>query len=224
MQVLLAALPGLREIRAPLISGYMWLLLVWVLVRPDIDRRPSNEVLGTLYDLIQALGPVATAAAISVLAYLLGGAIQGLWLAVLRRLQGPSRIEKLAQEAAEPQIQARVTSSIQNLDDRLNEPRSWEPSPEMKADHEALVVASKKKLKTAAAATRATVRRSFEVPPHLLTSADPHAMLLLAAVDQKKAESELRCTVAPPLLVLSVVLSLMVSPLFCWAPWPQSSS
>jgi hypothetical protein len=211
MQGLLAALPGIREIRAPLISGYTWLLLVWVLVRPDVDRRPSDEVLAALYDLIHALGPVATTAAISVLAYLLGGAVQGLWLAMLRRLRGPP-VEELAQ-AAEPQIQMRVTSTLQAQQDRWQE-LTWEPSPEAQAEFDQLVADSQTKLETSAATTRATVQRSFEVPTHLLTSADQHAMLLLAAVDQKKAESELRCTVALPLFVLSIVLSLTVSPIF----------
>jgi hypothetical protein len=51
MQILSSALPGFRDLRGPVIAGYMWLVFVWLLVEPDLDNRPENQLGGSLYDL-----------------------------------------------------------------------------------------------------------------------------------------------------------------------------
>src|SRR3954451_13308783 len=43
MQVLANALPGVRELRGPLVAGYLWLLFIWMLLTPDLDHRPSSS-------------------------------------------------------------------------------------------------------------------------------------------------------------------------------------
>lgn len=72
MAFLASLLPGVREIRAPLIAGYLWVLFGWLVV----DPAKPNAVDGDLYDRLgavsQAIGPVGQAIAASVLAYLLG--------------------------------------------------------------------------------------------------------------------------------------------------------
>jgi hypothetical protein len=66
-------LAGLREIRSPLASGYVWLLFGWLIVAAKLP--PSKNASGSLksiYSLGAALGRVGIAIAASVLAYLLG--------------------------------------------------------------------------------------------------------------------------------------------------------
>jgi hypothetical protein len=78
MQILANALPGFRDLRSPVIAGYLWLLVGWVLLSPDIDSRPENAVAASLYDLANKLGKVGTAVAVSVAAYLVGSVSQEL--------------------------------------------------------------------------------------------------------------------------------------------------
>jgi len=72
VQILSNALPGFRDLRGPIIAGYMWLVFAWVIVSPDVGVRPDGRVSGALYDLADHAGSVWVAVAVSVVAYLLG--------------------------------------------------------------------------------------------------------------------------------------------------------
>ena len=73
MNFLTAAIPGLREIRAPLVAGYMWLIFAWLVVDPQLPlTKHSTGVVHTLAVLGATAGKVATAAAVSIAAYLIG--------------------------------------------------------------------------------------------------------------------------------------------------------
>jgi hypothetical protein len=74
LNLLASAIPGIRDLRAPLVAGYIWLLCTWLIVSPKTplaDHRPRGPA-GTLVDLAELVGPVATAAGVSVVAYLIG--------------------------------------------------------------------------------------------------------------------------------------------------------
>ncbi len=76
MQILGNVLPGFREIRAPIIAGYLWLAFGWILAAPDIHNRPDEKVLGAIYDLGHDVGRLGVGIAVSVAAYLLGAISQ----------------------------------------------------------------------------------------------------------------------------------------------------
>lgn len=63
MQILASALPGFRDLRAPVIAGYGWLLFGWLLVQPDLNQRPQNPLGAALYDLGHELGRIWVAVA-----------------------------------------------------------------------------------------------------------------------------------------------------------------
>lgn len=71
--MLASLLPGLREIRAPLAAGYLWLVVGWLLLHDRVANSWSApgavEALGELRD---AIGVGGVAAAATFLAYLLG--------------------------------------------------------------------------------------------------------------------------------------------------------
>lgn len=89
MGVLGLIIPGVREIRTPLVVGWLWMGMLWVL---------SGLVPATWYDLpphltvpiwFNDLGPVARASILSVVAFFVGisvGPLQGLVLWVAKRL------------------------------------------------------------------------------------------------------------------------------------------
>jgi hypothetical protein len=67
-------LPGLRELRAPLAAGYLWVFLCWLLFAdrlPD-DAASASSPLREVYELAALTGPVGLAVAASFAAYLIG--------------------------------------------------------------------------------------------------------------------------------------------------------
>src|SRR3954451_24364847 len=72
MNILANALPGFRDLRGPVVAGYLWLLVLWIAFTPDLDSRPPAGFAADVYDLAQDLGRVPIFAALSVAAYLIG--------------------------------------------------------------------------------------------------------------------------------------------------------
>jgi hypothetical protein len=71
--VLSYLLPGLRELRAPLAAGYIWLLSAWLLFHDDIPSRDeSTGLLREIYELADGLGSTGKAIVVSFAAYLIG--------------------------------------------------------------------------------------------------------------------------------------------------------
>lgn len=58
LQILASALPGFRDLRAPIIAGYMWLVFAWLIVQPDPNHRPDGGVGAAVYDLGHDVGRV----------------------------------------------------------------------------------------------------------------------------------------------------------------------
>ena len=66
-------LPGFREVRTPLVTGYLYLLWAWMVWGDGIDfAAHPGGFLGRVYGLAGASGAASTLAAISFAAYLLG--------------------------------------------------------------------------------------------------------------------------------------------------------
>jgi hypothetical protein len=82
VNTLFSLLPGLRELRAPLIGGYLWLSAAWLVWGQSVPTSGTDSTYSRLWELINALGPVGDAAAVSVVAYLLGSLVQSVVLAV----------------------------------------------------------------------------------------------------------------------------------------------
>src|SRR4051812_13097053 len=76
-------LPGVREFRAPLAAGYVWLAFVYFVIGAptEVDDAPDP-----LQELLTALPTVATGIALSFVAYLIGSISQDLFGQVLPRL------------------------------------------------------------------------------------------------------------------------------------------
>lgn len=92
--MLAALLPGFREVRGPLVAGFLWLLFVWLTF--DIDFPPADQVaegepLERIYELAPLVQGVGSTVVLSVAAYLVGSlAIAALGLPA-RNLAGVGR-------------------------------------------------------------------------------------------------------------------------------------
>ncbi|MEV5240165.1 hypothetical protein AB0K89_13805 [Streptomyces cinnamoneus] len=83
--MLASLLPGLREIRTPLVAGYIWLVTVWLAVERNIpNRQQAHGHLRQLYILTDFFGKSIILTVITFLAYLLGTLLQVRALSVLR--------------------------------------------------------------------------------------------------------------------------------------------
>ena len=91
MQILANALPGFRDMRAPLMSGYLWLVFIWLLVEPDLTKRPEDAVLRSIYDLATSAGSVWVGIAAGTFAYLAGSVTQMMTEWVEQRLDRRAR-------------------------------------------------------------------------------------------------------------------------------------
>jgi hypothetical protein len=78
VNLLSSALPGIRDLRAPLVAGYLWLLLAYLVGDPGRDFEQVHGTAADIVDLAHTIGPIATAAAVSVAAFFLGALSQPL--------------------------------------------------------------------------------------------------------------------------------------------------
>lgn len=83
-------LPGLREVRAPLLGGYLWLFALWLVYYPQVRGKTEDYVvLASIGDVAEAGTPIAVGVAVSVIAYLVGsltdGTLQGARKTVAKR-------------------------------------------------------------------------------------------------------------------------------------------
>jgi hypothetical protein len=194
MQILANALPGFRDLRAPLIAGYMWLFFTWLIVEPDLDRQASGLV-GSAVDLADRAGPIWTAVAIGIAAYLVGS----LSLAVSRF------IRQLVLES-EPEVffyrfGSQVEEGVQATAERGRallrqaEHSRGVSSKDLSILYQQLNGRSREALHEA--------HRELDLPATLLVGEQNE---LFAEVDRLRAEGELRMAVLPPLIGLGILL------------------
>jgi hypothetical protein len=87
--MLASLLPGLRDLRAPLAAGYLWLAAGWLYFAPQLPAsvNDANGVLKDIYRVADASNPVAIAAGLTFIAYLLGILSTGLLTPVVPFIQ-----------------------------------------------------------------------------------------------------------------------------------------
>jgi hypothetical protein len=98
--MLASLLPGLRDLRAPLAAGALWLLFGWLVLEPRYAEWDKTDTpLGAVISLRDTLTPVAFAAVASFVAYLIGSISETLYSQLprhtlrLRRRWGKTRSE-----------------------------------------------------------------------------------------------------------------------------------
>lgn len=194
-RILASALPGFRDLRAPVITGYVWLLFAWLLVKPDPNHKPTNALGAALYDLGHDAGRIWITVAISVAAYFVGSLSLSLSDLIRLGLQGNllrllGGFQFRREEGISP-IYHRAMLTLRRL--KPTGPRFAELQEEVEqrakeAESESL--------------------RELDLPAILLIGDQSE---LFAEVDRLRAEGELRMGVAPPLIALSILGATAVS-------------
>jgi hypothetical protein len=83
--MLASLLPGLRELRAPLAAGYLWLVTGWLVLRDRVDT--DSQAVQGLLDLRDVTSTAGYIAALSFIAFMLGA----LWEAFVASVVGAVR-------------------------------------------------------------------------------------------------------------------------------------
>ena len=129
-------LPGIRDIRTPLATGYIWLLTFWLWLPAHFrDTRPSEGVPGDIAQLAHYSGRVGIAIALSFIAYLIG-ALSALFDAPLTAIgsflswSGSSPSQRRLLLGYDFSGEEFSYVSVRRTPDRLSKPplqaRSWE--------------------------------------------------------------------------------------------------
>jgi hypothetical protein len=118
-------LPGLRELRAPLAAGYIWLVFVYFVVGAPTEVKAAPGPLQQLLTVLPPMGTVATGIAVGFVAYLIGSLSQDLFDQVLpraherlsRRLTPDDpAAQKIECQLARARQEAKVLEDIQKTD------------------------------------------------------------------------------------------------------------
>jgi hypothetical protein len=206
MHILANALPGFRDLRGPVVAGYLWALFAWLIVEPDFTTKPGDPLGGSLYELGHAVGGVGTAIALSVAAYLVGSVSQVLSTGLRATWSG---ILKQAWYWLP-----------RGLDDAIGMPGSPEP-PEGEeisalAERASIAMASTSKpvsdpdqevdVSEVAGRAYAEARAELALPATVLVGKEPE---LFAEVDRLRGEGDLRLAAVPPLVAIFVALTVL---------------
>jgi glycosyltransferase involved in cell wall biosynthesis/uncharacterized protein YjbI with pentapeptide repeats len=208
--MLASLLPGLRELRAPLAAGYLWLLSAFLLIAPHIpEESDASGIAKDLYSLRDAATAIGLGVAVSFVAFLIGTLSTGVLNPLLR--SAPARIRRPRRRAAaRPDrfsdrswlaLRGLVVDSLREVDAAIAE------TPVTVAG---LV---RDEVPTARQGSRGLVGRILDAVANELDLVKTRLLGkeadLFSAADRHQAEADFRLAVIPPLLVLSVVIAVL---------------
>ena len=199
MQILSNALPGFRDLRGPIVAGYMWLLFAWLLVAPDIDNRPDDKIGAAVYDLAHDVSRVGVAFAVSVAAYLIGSISQE-GSRVLRRF-GSRLVRGRPGFLLVADVHHRAVEKVRDATSGL----AARGSPEAGGENELTSI-----LATRNPSSEDALEPRLDQEPICLASRFL-PWVRLKAFCKALAQGDLRLAVVPPALALIVLLALQVS-------------
>ncbi|MGN6200896.1 MAG: tetratricopeptide repeat protein [Solirubrobacterales bacterium] len=188
-------LPGLREIRAPLISGYLWLAFFFLAFHGDLpDRQDAHPALKPLFDLGHDLSALGIATVSGVAAYLVGSAVQEL----LKLLASVSPGQPLYAEpgthlsnTGRLDVAQAVRIRVQGIQRKLFQ-----------------VALSPGERGVDVEPTSATVKKELPLIRTLLLGDHPD---LVGELDRLQAEADLRITVAVPIIAFAAFFAIEIS-------------
>lgn len=230
-------LPGFRDFRTPLVTGYLWLVVLWILIgMPIPDKEATNGVMGSINAFGDFLTPTVYLAVLSFLAYVVGMLLMvdlkaGSTVRLGKRLRLPyvssqdldvinahiesafhrARIRRVAGNEVEREFRLKKMLETEEDYQILNSDNQGNQRG-MDDDWREYAL---KQLQTPVAEE---IVRSI---PSLAIKLQDKNQLLYGSYDRDKSESEFRLSIAPPVAVLSVQFILLgldrSLPLWPWA-------
>lgn len=238
--MLTSLLPGIRELRVPLATGYVWLVALAIALEPYVpERAQATGLSATLYRIGELISVLGVGVGLSFVAYLLGSLSVGVFSRTLRRLfrqeilpidhvwgefTGPTAdaIGQLATEARArlEQLLALSDTSVstfieENLRPRRERSRARQ---RVRRAEEALRLTSApapSNRQVDLARLREAIVADLEIV--LTTRLLGRDAELYSAVDRHRSEAEFRLGLIPPLVAATIAVAAAVQPLFSGA-------
>lgn len=221
-------LPGLREVRAPLAAGFLWLALILLATRKYLSAPlPEGSLIADLYRLFGWLGTVVTLAVSAFIAYLIGilsVAITSVALSRLARIHRRSPAEKADLGSIRTPLSSKGLASVHTLvedqiadvlsNDEQAKLRALNIHPEAKALLGTLAsnleLAERRRLLSRTIATdehfRSIIADLELVPIRLIGN----KMELYSAHDRLMAEGEFRAAISAPCIGIGIGLAATI--------------
>jgi hypothetical protein len=211
LAVLSNLLPGIRELRAPLAAGYLWLLAAWLFLADVLPSRTEVDSDGVerIYRLQPLVSDIGVAIVASVAAYVLGSIVIDLQTGIGRALTNrvPLRDRRNTVSAALDTSTAgrEVLEAVLEASQRA---REWARRAE-ESSEDAALIREARWIKAAG-----WIAESHAV---LKTRLLDISSALHSEVDRPDAEATFRMALWPPLAVISLYLMSTTSVLWVWA-------
>jgi hypothetical protein len=206
-------LPGLRELRAPLAAGYLWLLFAWMVWGDKLPSKseevadPARTPLDRFFELEPVVSSIGFAVLASVAAYVVGSIVIDVQTA-LGRTMGAALLRLIGGRAIEPGPLALAGSGLSTLSGWAND-RETELRELMQRDDAVSRLVPDVELNRAthfAARSYIAANRDL-LKTRLLDASEP----LHSELDRPDAEATFRMAIWPPLTALVIYLALEVS-------------
>lgn len=197
--MLASFLPGLREVRTPLVVGYLWLLFGWCLWSDRIPARPvsGDDMVVRLYQLSDLLPNAAFITSISFAAYVVGALlsvpVEGRLTEYFVRLPTAVRVPAWMSYGQAQDGWTDYSTFVLDRDSQLQRQYSWEPKVGSYEERE----------------RNAAISAGLEqLRPRLLMSGHPE---MYSEYDRFVAEASFRINIAPPLTALGLLAGLSIA-------------
>lgn len=229
-------LPGFRDFRTPLVTGYLWLVVLWILVGlPLPDKNQTEGVMGAINAFGSLVTPTIYLAVLSFLAYVVGMLLMvDIKPGSVVRLGWRFKLSYITRRDSET-IRSHVESAFHRARVRRADgyeiEREFNLSPMVKSqqDHDILRsesgqvdqemdrIVRDNALNQLAGAFFEDIIRSI---PSLAIKLQDKNPLLYGSYDRDRSESEFRLSIAVPVTVLSIQFLFLGSGLdsLLW-PW-----
>ncbi len=223
-------LPGLREVRAPLIAGYLWLIAAWFALQPLFPNdEPTSGIVASavaLHDAVSALG-IAVASAVA--AFLIGSLSEALLSGLWRRergfggilftspigLRGVQAMQTVALREAE-HVSRVLQETGTSLSSALQEPLESTDIPTVAQlinksrvqvgnaiGNPATPISERDAVIYMTVVIRTALEEERDLLATRLIGEEPE---LFGSIDRLRGESSLRFEIGPPLIALTIVL------------------
>lgn len=236
--MLTSLLPGIRELRVPLATGYVWLVALAIALEPHApERAEATGLSATLYRIGELISVLGVGVGLSFVAYLLGSLSVGVFSRTLRRLfrqevlpidhvwgefTGPTAdaIGQLATEAR-ARLEQHLALSDTNVSSFIEE--NLRPRRERSRSRQRGVQPEDQVLRLPSAPAPSSHERDLARLRDAIVS-DLEIVLttrllgrdaeLYSAVDRHRSEVDFRLGLIPPLVAGTLAIAAAVQPLF----------
>lgn len=219
-------LPGFRDFRTPLVTGYLWLTVIWVIAgSPLPDTESETGVMGAINAIVTFLSPAIFLTVMSFVAYLIGiilvqsrtsfivrksTSLQARFLKRDSAVSFQDRIRRIVIQVIRRAFQNKVTPAMvmHEFGYKLYEDENALREHEIETDFDDWQMDQNDRHRVEHFLPRKIAPQIVESIPSLAIKLHEQSADLFDKYDRQRTEVEFRFSIALPIAVLSIVILL----------------